>query len=183
MDCEKYDHYDKLTPDNRLDVLRDFVNEFADAHEMDRPDVVAGEQPDDPGTERDESQAAAWYDPNTNTIGFHPDFLGEGDGDAALNSAGHELAHAQVNDWFGEEPDFNSDEWHDASEWYADLFADSYTDDLKDQCNDDPPPESPAEPDVPDDEGDDDVEEGGGDDGGAAWRLKPELPDESLPDA
>ena len=96
-----------------------------------------------------------------------------------MSSAGHELAHAQVTDWFGDEPDFDSNEWYEAREWYSDLFGDSYVDDLKDACDDDPPPESPAEPDVPDDEdegeGEGEVEEEGDEPRSpGGWRMPPE---------
>jgi hypothetical protein len=178
MDCGDIDNYDKLTPDNRLDVLSDFISDWAEANDIENPpDVVSGEQPDDPATERDESESRAWYDPATNTIGFDPDFLRDGDASEALSSAGHELAHAQVRDWFGDEPDYDSQGWGEASEWYGDLFGDSYVDDMKDSCNDEPPPESPAEPDVPDEEekeDEGDVEEEGSDEPRPPWRMPPE---------
>ena len=45
MDCSDIDQYKGLTPDNRLDVLSDFVNDWAEENDVEPPDVVSGDSP------------------------------------------------------------------------------------------------------------------------------------------
>jgi hypothetical protein len=172
MDCEKYKNYDKLTPDNRLDVLKEFAGEWSRDNDMEPPDFNVSELPDDPNTPKDESEFPFSYYPETNEIRVDPDTLSERDSDAVLTGLGHELAHAQVHDWFKDDPGYDFDEWRDASEWYGDLFGDSYADDLKKEC-DNNPPESPADDDLPDDEGEDDGG-GEGDVPRPGWNMPPQ---------
>ena len=152
--CDKRDNWEHMIPANKVDAIQDFVAHMADDYDVPVPEVVSG-VPDFPNTPEDDSQKAAAYDPDTNTLYINENVIRDSDPDQAMHEAGHEFAHELFDEYIRDENTQEGD-----SEDYADQYADQMQDEMEDYCDNPPPPQSPGEPDddlgdwnLPSDEG------------------------------
>jgi Zn-dependent peptidase ImmA (M78 family) len=139
--CDKIENWDHMTPDNKLDAVQDLVAHMADDYDVPVPEVVSG-VPDFPETPEDDSEKAAAYDPDSNTIYINDNLINDKDPNEALNEAAHEFGHELFDQFWRDENTQPGD-----SEDYADMYKDALRDELDDYCDNPPPPQSPGDPD------------------------------------
>lgn len=148
--CDAMDGWDDLTPEERFEQMKDWVQEYSREWGMDPPDVVNADAVDDNGV-----SGPSGYDHESNTIYLGPSFFSD-DGsfspEQVTGEAAHELRHAMQWQYYGEWTKYAMP--HDPREADAQAFGDAVRDYAQDEC----------------DEGDDSApEDAGGDDG--AWAL------------
>lgn len=144
--CDRLDYWDKFTPSNRFETVKDLINDYVKEHDMEPVDVKFEPYPDDPDTETDESKARGAYDADNRVIYLNPDIFGE-DPSGAFETAGHEMVHVEAHDTFPNDPYWNTDEGHQMQEDIAREYGESVGKDLQAPCNRPPPSQSPAEDD------------------------------------
>ncbi len=169
--CDKFENWRMFSHPNKLDALQEAAIRLAEDYGVPWPEVKSG-VPDFPETPEDDSQKAAAYDPDTDTIYINENLINDPDPQQALHELGHEFAHEMHKEgWFDEDhPDGSSEE-------FADAYGDDYTDEMNAKCRP-KPPQSPGL--GGDDDGDDDDEEGDGGDGdGGGGDTKPQRQDPS----
>lgn len=145
--CDRLDYWDKFTPSNRFETVKDLINQYAEEHGMDPVNVKNEAYPDDPDTEVDESKYSGAYDPDSRTVYLNPDLFNSDNPGDAFDTAGHEMVHAEAHDTFPGDPYWDTDEGHAMQESVADEYGSSVAKDLQAPCNRPPPSQSPAEDD------------------------------------
>ena len=140
--CDALDNWNHMTSDNKLEALQDLLANMANDYDVPVPEVVSG-VPDFPQTPEDDSNKAAAFDPDTNTIYINENLVNAGDPKEALDEAAHEFGHELFNENFADENTQPGE-----SEAYADANASQLLDEMNDYCNDPPPPQSPGDPDA-----------------------------------
>ena len=152
--CDKFENWRMFSEANKLDALQEAAVRMADDYDVPWPEVQSG-VPNFPDTPEDDSNKAAAYDRDTNTIYINENVVNDPDPQQALHELGHEFAH-----------ELHREGWTDpdnplgSSEDFADAYADDLQDEINDHCGPKPPQspgESPDDDDEPDDEGDDDA--------------------------
>lgn len=99
MNCDDFDDWDNRTPDEKLDALRNLINDQLAEQGYDPVDVGEGELPDE----------WAETDEDGHRVTFDKESLEEGDLRDLVDTANHEAEHArqfQDGDW----PDWGNDE-------------------------------------------------------------------------
>lgn len=139
--CDKFENWNHMTDANKLDALQDAMAHMSADYDLPMPEVVNG-VPDFPQTPEDDSNKAAAYDPDTNTIYINDTLIHEGSAEDAIREAAHEFAHEMFHDAWEDENTQPGE-----SEDYADAYTEELKDEIDDYCNEPPPPQSPGTPD------------------------------------
>jgi len=148
--CDAMEGWDDLSPEDRFEQMKDWVQEYAQEWGMNPPDVVNGDAP--PGSA---GTGPAGYDPSSNTIYLGDAFFSDDSAFSAedvTGEAAHELRHAMQWQYYGEDTPYAMPRVPREAD--AQAFGDAIRDYAKDEC---------------DDGQDSAPEDAGGDDG--AWAL------------